>query len=342
MKTLVIGGAGFLGSHIVEALLEDKHKVTVMSRSPDSAAERLPAAVKIVQGDINTLDHKALKQLLASFDGLVYAAGADERTIPDIDAKQFYYRENVELCRKVLTAAQDTNISHVVLLNSVFTHFNRVRPDLKLAENHTYIDSRVKQSEMALATAKNHFIITVLEIPWVFGSSEHRESQWAALVRYARVASPLVSLGGGTVAISARNVGKATVGALTRPTTSASLPIGDCNMSWDEMLRKFRKLSGRKQAKIVQLPDTAFAGMMRMGGLAQSLFKAKAGLDFAKLHEVLTEENYIDPAESQQLLGYGGDSIDTAFAETVSSVPELSMRDGWNKLKEAIKPGAAG
>ncbi len=125
MKTLVIGGAGFLGGHIVEALLEDNHSVTVMSRSPDSAAERLPDDVEIVQGDINLLDSKALKKLLAPFDGLVYAAGADERTVPDIDAEKFYYRENVELCRNVLTAAQATNISHVVLLNSVFTHFNR-------------------------------------------------------------------------------------------------------------------------------------------------------------------------------------------------------------------------
>ena len=63
---------------------------------------------------------------------------------------------------------------------------------------------------------------------------------------------------------------------------------GDCNMSWDEMLHKFRELSGRKEAKFVQLPDSALAGMMRMGGLAQSLFKAKAGLDFAKLLKKIT------------------------------------------------------
>ncbi len=54
------------------------------------------------------------------------------------------------------------------------------------------------------------------------------------------------------------------------------------------------------------------------------------------------EENYIDPSESQALLGYGGDAIDTAFAETVSSVPEPTLRDGWEKLKAAIKPGPAG
>lgn len=335
MKVLVIGGTGFLGRHIVATLKKQKHRVTVMSRSPERAAAQLPDSVRVVQGDINALSRRKLTALIEPFDGLVYAAGADERTPPDTDAREFYCRENVQQCRKVLMATRDTNVSHVVLLNSIFTHLNRTHPELELSRHHPYIDSRVQQSEMALSVARDHFVVSVLEIPWVFGDSFEQTSQWAMLVNYVRGASPLVSPRGGTVAISAENVAKATAGALTRPTSSDSFPIGDCNISWDEMLLSLSEQAGRRADNVVRLPDAAFAAMMRMGGLGQTVIRAKTGLDFARMHEFLTVENYIDLATSQRLLGYGGASISGSLADTVSCVPEARVLSWWRKLANA-------
>ena len=65
MKTLVIGGSGFLGSYIVEALLSAPGHVTVMSRNPERAGNALPAAVKVVEGDVTRLGDEELVALLA-------------------------------------------------------------------------------------------------------------------------------------------------------------------------------------------------------------------------------------------------------------------------------------
>lgn len=308
-----------------------------MSRSLERATEMFSDAVDVVAGDLELLDEASLTELLGPFDGLVYAAGADERITPDGDAAEFFHHENVELCRKVLSAAQETEISHVVLLNSILAYLDRVRPELKLAEHHTYIASRVEQRKMALAAAEDHFILTVLEVPWVFGFSGDRESQWVDLVKYARTSTPLVSLRGGTVAISARNVGRATVGALTRPTESSCLPIGDCNISWNDLLQKLRTLSGRSATKVVQVPGTVFAGVGAVGSLGQRLFGVQSGLDFSKMHEFLAEEMYIEPTESQRLLGFEEESIDVALADTVRSVPETRVSSGLRKLDNAIR-----
>ena len=49
MKVLVIGGTGFIGSHVVRQLIEMRHEVTVFSRGQTIA--ELPSGVKWIKGD---------------------------------------------------------------------------------------------------------------------------------------------------------------------------------------------------------------------------------------------------------------------------------------------------
>ncbi|HET6636886.1 MAG TPA: NAD-dependent epimerase/dehydratase family protein, partial [Streptomyces sp.] len=52
MRVLVTGGAGFIGSHIVQALLDDGHEPVVL----DTAPARVPAGVTAVSGDVRDAD----------------------------------------------------------------------------------------------------------------------------------------------------------------------------------------------------------------------------------------------------------------------------------------------
>jgi nucleoside-diphosphate-sugar epimerase len=325
MKALVIGGTGFLGHYIVEELLAWSHQVAVMSRSPAKAARLLPSSVEVVEGDVNTLDHQQWLKILAPFDKLVYAAGADERVRPDTDARAFYFRENVETCRTMLLAAREAGITHAAVLNSVFTHFNREHPEMELCEHHPYIASRVAQSEMVMSVSRGHFVATVLEVPWVFGDSREGQSQWTALVNYARVAAPMIAPTGGAIAISVKNVAKATLGALARTGESASLPIGDCQISWDELLVRLSELSGRSGKPVIRLPQPVFVGMTSLGEVAMRAVGVKSGLNFARMHEFLLAEISADLATSQQLLEYGATNVDAALAATVASVQRKGL-----------------
>ncbi|MBT8138786.1 MAG: NAD(P)-dependent oxidoreductase [Gammaproteobacteria bacterium] len=333
MKTLVIGGSGFLGSYIVEALRSANQQVAVLSRNPDSAAASLPADVAVLPGDLGELDKAQFAELLAPFDGLVYAAGADERTPPEGDPRDFYFHENVDTCRKVLIAAAEAGLSHCVILNSIFTHLNRSQPQLELAKHHPYIASRIAQSEMAIDVAKGHFTLTVLEVPWVFGDSRGRASQWAPLVHYARSVSPLFCPRGGAIAISAENIGRASLGALLRPhnAEALSLPLGDCTLSWDEMIAQLAAASGRRNVHIRRLPDLMLQAANTSGALALAVTGNTGGLDFARMHEFLLLQLDADLDHSRELLDYERSDIRHALAATVASVPEPAIARSWRQ-----------
>jgi UDP-glucose 4-epimerase len=121
MRTLVTGGAGFIGSHVVDALLERGDDVTVLDDISTGRRENLESALgngaKLVDGDIR--DAGAVTELCERVRPEVIfhlAAQIDVRksvTDPAFDA-----RVNVEGTVNVLRAAQAGGVPRVVNTSS--------------------------------------------------------------------------------------------------------------------------------------------------------------------------------------------------------------------------------
>jgi UDP-glucose 4-epimerase len=70
MRILVLGGSGFLGSHIVDKFLSEKHDVTVYDLYPERY-RRSPAGIKFVTGDFGNVG--ALDELISTgFDAVIH------------------------------------------------------------------------------------------------------------------------------------------------------------------------------------------------------------------------------------------------------------------------------
>jgi UDP-glucose 4-epimerase len=65
MKVLVTGGAGFIGSHVSDALLAAGHSVCVLDDLSSGRRENVPAAARFVQGDIR--DAATVAKVFADF-----------------------------------------------------------------------------------------------------------------------------------------------------------------------------------------------------------------------------------------------------------------------------------
>ena len=151
MHVLVIGGTGFLGYHATHELLRRGHEVGVLALPPPPSSSLFPESVGILMADIGSLDNAALLELLSPYDAIVFAAGADDRASPSEPAWTFYYEANVRTSVRLAAAAREAGVERMVILGSYFTHFDRVWPEMKIAESHPYVYSRREQLRLGTA-----------------------------------------------------------------------------------------------------------------------------------------------------------------------------------------------
>ena len=115
-RVLVTGGAGFIGSHVVEALLlagDDVHALDDLSRGQ---VTNLPAAVPLHVLDIGDASvTKLLREL--QFDAIVHCAAQTNvmRSITDPDLDR---RINIDGLQRRLDAAADSRIERFVFISS--------------------------------------------------------------------------------------------------------------------------------------------------------------------------------------------------------------------------------
>jgi len=340
----VIGGTGFIGYHIVHALLAQGFRVRALTRNIERARAMFPAAVDYAQGDLDSLSADELATLMSSCNTVVFAAGIDERTEPEGDAREFFRRANVESAEKVFRAAQQAHMTHAVLLSSVFLNLHHQHPELKLADKHPYIASRVEQHRVSEEIAHNHFVLTTLEIPWVFGTAPHVTSQWNSLVTYVRSATPLLCCRGGVNVVSVQSVAEATVSVLKHATSTSTQAIGDLNLGYQQLVEMLCHYAGRRDQQVRMVNVEVFQKLMQAGGLFRQLFNIPAGLDIRYLPELLMRDIYIDTPvdnrESPRPLNYTTGLAEQAIRDTVMAAPESRYVKGWRTLLNVFhKPG---
>lgn len=108
---LVTGGAGFIGSHLAEALLRDGHSVRVLDNFSTGKRERVPDGAEFILADFTNLEE--IRPHFAGVDG-VFHVGALPRIPFSIDHPIESARANIFGTLNVLVAARDAKVKRVV------------------------------------------------------------------------------------------------------------------------------------------------------------------------------------------------------------------------------------
>jgi UDP-glucose 4-epimerase len=268
MKTLVIGGAGFLGSHLIPFLLEAGHEVAVQDIVPAETATKLKEVMKdISYGWKSALDITA--DDLEGYDYVVLLAAQGDAPLA-ISSPKWTYSLNLDATMAVLEAARHSvnrrrGSSFKLLYMSSDSVYGRVNPErLPATENepmhpaNTYGASKAAAELLIDAYVSQWNVpITVLRSTTMFGEGSRPSQAVPIFIRQALRDQPITIEGDGSQTRDinyVKNVAKAILSALSSSMSKGTWNIGSGReTSIKELAELIIKITGSK-SEIVSKP----------------------------------------------------------------------------------------
>ena len=178
MKYVVTGGAGFIGSHITEKLVERGDTVTVIDNlktGKEKNLESVKEKIKFVKGSI--LDVKLLEEITHNVDGIFHQAAL--ASVQESFTKPDEYNEvNVNGTENILKFAKKLKIK-VVYASSSSVYGNPKNIPIKETDEknpiNPYAETKLKDEELAAKYAKMGVSVIGLRYFNVFGMRQSKE-----------------------------------------------------------------------------------------------------------------------------------------------------------------------
>lgn len=154
MKIAITGGTGFVGRHLAERLLEEGHKVVVVSRHASADAGSASQCVNRVASDLSSVS--VLAEAFRGCDGVAHCAGINREL-----GSQTYDRIHVQGTRNVVAAARRAGVRRIALMS-----FLRARPNC----GSPYHESKYAAEEIVRNSGLDY---TIVKAGMVYGRGDH-------------------------------------------------------------------------------------------------------------------------------------------------------------------------
>jgi len=136
VNILVTGGAGFIGSHLVDHLVSKKHNLIVLDNLSTGELSNIKQHIEsgrivFIEGDIR--NSRAISRATRSVDAIIHLAAlisVEESKLEPI----LYHQVNVTGTLKLLKAAVKSKVKHFIFTSSAAVYGNPVK--LPINENH--------------------------------------------------------------------------------------------------------------------------------------------------------------------------------------------------------------
>jgi nucleoside-diphosphate-sugar epimerase len=186
MRALVTGGAGFIGSALVRALVEAGHEVRVLDDLSTGSRRNLEGAgaVHLIEGDIR--DQAPVRRALAGTEVVFHLAALPSvaRSVADPVRS---HSVNVDGTLNVLIAARDQGVRRLVFTSSSSVYGDTPtlpkHEDMPVQPRSPYAAAKLAAEAYCRAFAATFGLETVSLRPFnVFGPRQDPASQYAAVI----------------------------------------------------------------------------------------------------------------------------------------------------------------
>ena len=178
MKYVVTGGAGFIGSHITEKLVERGDTTTVIDNMNTGKEENLESVrdkINFVKGNI--LDIDLLENITKDVDGVFHQAAL--ASVQDsFDQPDEYHNVNVNGTENILKLSKKYGFK-VVYASSSSVYGNPTRIPIKESDEkipiNPYAETKLKKEELAIRYSEMGVKVIGLRYFNVFGKGQSKE-----------------------------------------------------------------------------------------------------------------------------------------------------------------------
>ena len=187
MKVLVTGGAGFIGSHLVERLLHDGHEVAVIDNFSTGLEENLIAvknSPRLHVHEADVADFDAVLKIVPGADWVFHIAGLSS-LVPSIEKPLDYFHSNITGTASILEAARKVGVRRFIYAASSSSYgipdnyptkeTDEIRPQ------YPYAESKYAGERLALHYGKIYkFPVISLRLFNVYGPRVRTDSGYGA------------------------------------------------------------------------------------------------------------------------------------------------------------------
>jgi len=290
MKVAIIGGTGFVGGHLTDALLKAGHSASLLVRSGSESKLRQSGRVQTTLGDISSPD--ALRSLLEGCSAVIYNVGI-LREFPrrGITFEESQYQGLV----RTVEAARTTGVKRLLLMSA-----NGVKKP-----GTPYQETKYRAEEFALQSGLD---VTVLRPSVIFGDPRGT-MEFATQLFNEMVRPPIPAVGffsgrdpeKGAVLMSPVHIDDVTSAFVTTLENEETIGQTYCLggpevLTWKEMIRRIAEATGRKKW-VLPMP----IWVMRVGA---TLFDWLPFFPVTRGQLTMLEEgNTADPEILRELIG---------------------------------------
>lgn len=316
-KVLVLGGTGFLGYYTTLELVKEGYAVKSVALPPmpdETMFEDMPVENLLL--DINQLSDEEISDLLEDVDAVMYAIGADERTIPEKPAYDFFYQANVLPTQRLARLSAQNGVKAFVVYGSYMSEFAETMPELGLQEQ-AYPKTRLEQEHVAFQEGGDHMRVMSLRLPYIFGTMGGRMPLWKMFVEQMRGQKVYPALKGGTAMVTVQQVAEAAVGAMEKGEHAHSYALGGINMKYQEFYQMIAKALGQEEMDIPVVPFSQVEEAYRQIDQQADEEGVEHGIHMVVSGKMSEADLFIDPKPVMEALGYREDNVIASIEKTL-------------------------
>ena len=272
MNVLVTGGAGFIGSHLVERLLADGHEVAILDDFNDFYDPKIKRAnISVVARDIRVHDvdlrdgEKVADVFRKEKFNAVLHLAARAGVRPSIQSPQLYYETNVAGTLHLLESTRDRGVERFIFASSSSVYGAAKRVPFSEEEHLTqtlspYAATKIA-SEFLCSTYSHLYKIRTVALRYftVYGARQRPDLAIHQFTRRIQAGAPIAQFGDGSTRRDYTYIDDIIQGTMTALKYEGAMfdvfNLGESEtIQLKDLIAAIEKTLGKK-AKIDRLPE---------------------------------------------------------------------------------------